>query len=278
MSTVAGYGRLRIQRDPRCLPIPKHLRHDLQLPDRGGTTEVVALPEANAETLDGLCFGERLDALGDDEGAGHCGKLNEAGDHGLPGHVEVDTSHEADVDLDNVRPQVDEMSEVGDSGTGVVGRDSHVGAEGTHRDMQRPVIVDDLVLGDLQDDRPRLTGKELRQNPAAAEEVGRDIEAQPSVGRKARAGSDRATEGRGLEFDAEADPYGVDERLCRRVVGGEPGERLEADRLARCEVDDRLEDRPERAGLDHRRHRCALPPELLPRQQLRGEDLLGKRC
>ena len=80
--------------------------------------------------------------------------MEERHDQRLPGEVGVHAAHEADVDLHELWPELDKVAEVRDAGTGIVDRQAEARAERHERRPERPVVVDGVVLGDLQDDRP----------------------------------------------------------------------------------------------------------------------------
>lgn len=65
----------------------------------------------------------------------------------------IDACHETDVDLHKVRPQRDDVAEVGDSCAGVVDRHLDVRPQQGNRRTNGGVIDDGIVFGDLADDR-----------------------------------------------------------------------------------------------------------------------------
>jgi hypothetical protein len=89
-----------------------------------------------------------------------------ADDQGLAPQVRIDPPDEADVELREVRSQVDDVSEVGDPRPRVVDREADVAAELPDRRAQGVVVPDVLVLGDLEDERPLRRPEDLAQAPA----------------------------------------------------------------------------------------------------------------
>ena len=80
--------------------------------------------------------------------------MDETSDDGLPADIMVNASHQAGVDLDNVRPELHEMIEIGDARACVVDGKSDVESKGPGRtlvrcrntaycenDLDRPVMV-----------------------------------------------------------------------------------------------------------------------------------------
>ncbi len=122
--------------------------------DRRGTSKQVPLAELRAERRDRVRFRLRLDPLGDQPATGGTREVAHADHHGLAADIAVDIPHEPDVDLHEVGPQVDDVGEVGDAGTGVIHRESRVRADPANGDPQLVVVGDGLMLGDLGDDRP----------------------------------------------------------------------------------------------------------------------------
>ena len=65
----------------------------------------------------------------------------------------MDAGDQRAVDLDDVRPQADELLEAGVAGAGVVERDpGAAGAQGGELELERDVLVERLVLGQLDHD------------------------------------------------------------------------------------------------------------------------------
>src|SRR3990172_4365235 len=94
-------------------------------PDRGvsGPAEEVPLAELDLERLEDRPLGFGLDPLGDDMAIGRRREVEEGDDEGLPGEIGVHAAHEADVDLHELWPELDEGIEVRDTGTGIVDRE-----------------------------------------------------------------------------------------------------------------------------------------------------------
>src|SRR5664280_1889150 len=102
--------------------------------------------------------------------------MDESGHDGLPAEIRVDTPHEPNVDLEEVGPQLREVVEVRDTGARVVDGESNVGAETQDRRMQRGVVGDGFVLGDLQDHWPTPRRKGPPEQGGVAGERRGDIE------------------------------------------------------------------------------------------------------
>jgi len=185
---------------------------DLPIFDRRRPPEQVALSKADAQSPHGLGLRRRLDPFCDNERARDGGEVDEPGDDRLAREIHIDAPHDAGIDLHDLRLEVDQMPEVGDTRAGIVGRDPDVGAQRSQRDMERLVIDDLLVLGHLQDDRPGLIGEEGSQRAAFAKQRRRDVQAEPGVPREAKAGANGRGECRGLELGPETDAGGVHER------------------------------------------------------------------
>ena len=108
------------------------------------------------------------------------------------------------------------------------------------------------MLRDLQDHRSIEPSHQASQS-TRRDERRRRVEAQVCPGRQDRSGgSEGRTKRRGLELDLEARPGGGREPSVRGHAIGEARERLVADDGAAVEVDDRLEERPERGSVDDR--------------------------
>ena len=116
-------------------------------------SEQVALTQVDpeAEHCVGLLLG--LDALSQEPATRLRREMTHADDHRLAPEVGVHPAHETDVELHQVGSQFDDVTEVGDSRAGVVHREAHVVAERSNRRVQCSVVLDDLVLGDFEDDR-----------------------------------------------------------------------------------------------------------------------------
>jgi hypothetical protein len=126
----------------------------------------VALSELDAEGAQGGGLVLGLNPLGDEAAARGAAEVAHADDQGLAPQVRIDPPDEADVELHEVRSQVDDVSEVGDPRPRVVDREADVAAELPDRRAQGVVVPDVLVLGDLEDERPLRRPEDLAQAPA----------------------------------------------------------------------------------------------------------------
>jgi hypothetical protein len=63
-----------------------------------------------------------LDPLGDQPPVRGAREAPEANDEGLAGQVVIDAADQADIDLHEVRPQRDDVAEIGDTCAGIVDR------------------------------------------------------------------------------------------------------------------------------------------------------------
>jgi hypothetical protein len=128
--------------------------------------------------------------------------------------------------------------DVRDASASVIDGQSNVGPETEEHRAQRGAVGDGFVLGDLQDHRTAPRCERPPEHGGIGGQRRRDIETEPSPGRQEAAAPKRYLEGHGLELDAESAVEGGREGLVgpRSIV--EPGQRLEADRPARRQLDD----------------------------------------
>ncbi len=173
-----------------------------------------------------------------------------ADDQGLAAQVGVDAPDEARVQLHEVRTEIDDVGEVGDAVAGVVDGQPDVVTERANRLQERCVVLDDLVLGRLEDDRPIGPVEHHAKLVRVSEQSRRDVQVQPATRRQALRRLDGGFEGCQLELRAQAGHPGVGEDGLGRLAGRKSGQGFVADDSAGAEIDDRLEDRVEGSLLD----------------------------
>ena len=122
-----------------------------------------------------------LDPLGDDLAVGRRREVDEASHDSLPAHVLVDAPHEVRVDLDDVRPEPNEMSEIRDARPSVIDCESDVESEREDGVAKRAVCRDRLVLGDLKDERPLANAQRTPQRVRVGEKGWRDVDTEPGT-------------------------------------------------------------------------------------------------
>jgi hypothetical protein len=173
-------------------------------------------------------------------------------DEGLPGEVGVHAAHQGDVDLDDLRPELNEVVEVGHARSGVVDGQTEARTKCHEGRSQRAVIVHVIVLGDLEDDWPGPGSEDRAQLVAIRDEPRRDVQAEePFGGQRLRLRHGRAQCG-GLELSLEAASTRLGEHEIGRGSIVKSSQRLVPDRAAAGEIDHRLEDRMERRLGDDR--------------------------
>jgi hypothetical protein len=135
--------------------------------------------------------------------------------------------------------------EAGVAGADVIDREAHAErAHPAHRLVQQVVVRGDRVLGDLDHDalgvRVTQRGLELGGGDGVGRGVDRQVERLGDLVEPRQGDAHRVQ----VELDAEPHLPRLGERLLRRLrrVGGEARERLDTDRAAARELDDRLED------------------------------------
>jgi hypothetical protein len=103
--------------------------------------------------------------------------MDETSDDGLPADIMVNASHQAGVDLDDVRPELNEMIEIGDARACVVDGKSDVESKGSDGVAKR-AVRGCLVLGDL---KPSGLARAPRSVPNLRRRRGSpaDIDAEP---------------------------------------------------------------------------------------------------
>ena len=107
--------------------------------------------------------------------------MDEASHDGLPADILVDAPHEVRVDLDDVRPEPNEMSEIGDARPSVIDCESDVESEREDGVAKRAVCGDRLVLGDLKDERPLANAQRGPQRVGVGEIGWRDVDTEPGT-------------------------------------------------------------------------------------------------
>ena len=149
------------------------------------------------------------------------------------------------------------MPERGEPGADVVDGDAHaLLAQPLERQAQLAVVLDRLVLGELDDERPVvvMAARDQVLEVAGAEQGGGDVERQVQALGQALLAAQSELDDRELQLDPHAQRVGVEEGLLGRhpvaVLVGEPGQRLGADDAPAVEVDDRLQRDVEAVAFD----------------------------
>ena len=83
----------------------------------------------------------------------------------------------AGIDLHDIRAEVNEMLEVRHSCAGVVDGEPNVGTKAAQGCVERRVVIDDLVFGDLQNDGTRAIGEDSREPDSLGKESRRHVQA-----------------------------------------------------------------------------------------------------
>ena len=81
----------------------------------GWASQKVPLAVVDVERQERRPLGPRFHTLGDDRVTDRAREVTEANDQGLPGQVGVDAADQADVELDERWPHLDQVVEVGDA-------------------------------------------------------------------------------------------------------------------------------------------------------------------
>ena len=144
-------------------------------------TQQEALAVRHRERLEGIELLARLDPLGDEPQLALDREVAHAGDQRLAGGLGVDAADQVEVDLHEVRGELQDVAEAGVAGAGIVDREADGRSEPLELAAQSRVVVDLDVLGDLEDDRP-LDGRQDLAERAGPDELGRDVEAEVAAG------------------------------------------------------------------------------------------------
>ena len=111
-----------------------------------------------------------LDALGDDEGPGARGELDDGPEHGTRRSLRA-ALDERQVDLQDVEADLGEEAEPGIAGADVIGREADAGAPASLEARARAVeVVQLLPLGELDDQalrRERVSRQDGKERAAA---------------------------------------------------------------------------------------------------------------
>ena len=170
-------------------------------------------------------------------------ELHERTDQGREHGVGADAVDDRAVELDDVGTGQDDVAQRGEARPDVVDRQPHASrAQRCERVVERGVVEDPVVLGQLEDDPvEREAGQEQR---AARRHQGGRRHVHGDVARDRAQVVGGALEGEQLQRVPAPDAVGLLEADVRRTtpLGGEPAEGLRADPVAALQVDDRLED------------------------------------
>ncbi len=128
---------------------------------RSRSPEQVALDEANIELDQGLGLSLRLDTLGDEPALRRPGEVTHPGHERLLRGIAVDAPNEGDVELHESRIELKYVSQAGETGAGIVDGEAHGAAKAGDARPERRVVLDDGVLGDLEDDSVRHVTEKL---------------------------------------------------------------------------------------------------------------------
>jgi hypothetical protein len=192
---------------------------------------------------------ERFHPLCADRGAGRAREVHERADEGNLGRVGVDIGYERAIELDDVGPHAHHLLQTGIPLPGIVDRDPRAaGAQRIEMALKRVCVEHALLLGDLDDDPPQIGRQQLldlRRSQGRGAQVDRQEAALRAFGRR-----ERRPNSLRLERPAQPEAVGLREPPRRRQgrLALETGQRLEADRLAAGQGDDRLEDRVHGVG------------------------------
>jgi hypothetical protein len=99
---------------------------------RSGSPEEVALAKGGAELGDHREFRLGFDPFRDHLTPRSGGEVEEAGHNGLAAQIRVHAANQTRVDLDELRPELDEVVEVSDPGAGVIDREANIRAKPEH--------------------------------------------------------------------------------------------------------------------------------------------------
>jgi len=141
-------------------------------PSRLRTSEEIALTEADGECPQGreLIFG--LDPLRDEGGTGTPCEVHHSRHESSADRVLPDRAHEADVDLHEVRAQLDDVAEARVPRAGIVDREPDGGSEALDGSTERQIVVDHHMFGDLEDDRQTRPDQEARETVVLDHQIG----------------------------------------------------------------------------------------------------------
>ena len=115
--------------------------------------EKISLDALHTERLDGHQLARRLDALGNDPGAGLGREAGQGADERMADGVVLQPADQTAVELDDVGAEGEHVAQAGEAGAGVVDRDAQAIRPQRREDTEQRGVVDDLrVLGELDDD------------------------------------------------------------------------------------------------------------------------------
>ena len=224
-----------------------------ELAGRHGTGEAVALAELDAEFAEHVELVVGLDALGDDTRAGLAGEGDDGGDEAATDRVAVDAADDADVELDELGGELEDVDEARVAGTGVVdGEACPGGAQAGERAAQAGIVVDLDVLGQLDHHATGLDRLEDGGDLLVGERLAVEVDGEEGTGGNVGHGGEGAAGSLELQLDPLMGGPGLGEPDVRGAMGlhREPGEGFGAGELEAAQVDDGLEQDVEAAAAE----------------------------
>ena len=163
----------------------------------------------------------------------------------------VDAGRDADVQLDEIGRQLEDVPEACEPGTGIIDGDPDAQlTQPLKRNTELVVVLDRLVLGEFDDDAPGVGGgQDLDELGRSGGRLGR-VHAEIAI-TQPREICKREPEKCEVERDGQAELGSLAEpSLGRPIRDVEPRERLGAHRCAGLEIEDRLIDHLDARTLD----------------------------
>jgi hypothetical protein len=172
-------------------------------------------------------------------------------DESLTDRIDVDLGDQGPIELDDRRPELEDVTERSEAGARVVDGEANRDPEVSDPLPEPGVVVDRLVLRHLEDDRTRAgLPEQVREPGRVLQQLRRDVEVEPCVTRKRGRPGDGRRDRRDLEVDPEPDLGGRGEGPLGTAAVREPGQRLIPDGPSGRHHDDRLVHRAEGPALD----------------------------
>src|SRR5450759_351865 len=119
--------------------------------DRFGAPKQIALRELDAQPSQRGRLTFRFHAFGDEMAAATEREVHKTGRKGLAELVSIDPPDEADIELRERRPQLEDMAQARVAGPGVIDRKLHA-TESPDRLAERSVILDGDMFSQLEDE------------------------------------------------------------------------------------------------------------------------------